>query len=104
LANETDRLGNLLGDDHDLAVFGDILAKDSLRLGDKDAELLSAFIERRRGELERDSMSLGCRFFAERPKDLMRRLEEYWKVWRRENTSGNEVLHKAATPVFCDGA
>ena len=83
LVDEADGMGNLLGDDHDLAVFRQLLTDDPDRFGDAgDREALLALIDRRRAELEQEAMLLGQRFFADRPRRFARRLKGYWKAWR----------------------
>jgi CHAD domain-containing protein len=87
LAGETDRMGDLLGDDHDLAVLRQMLTDDPDRFGDDgDRETLLALIDRRRAELEREAIRLGGRFFQDKPKQFARRLKGYWKAWRRAAT------------------
>jgi CHAD domain-containing protein len=85
LAHEADRMGELLGDDHDLAVLRQTLTDDPERFGDEgDREMLLALIDRRRAELTQEAMLLGGRFFQERPRDFARRLKGYWKAWRAQ--------------------
>ena len=85
LAKEADRMGDLLGDDHDLAVLRQMLTEDPERFGDEgDREVLSALIERRRAELEQEAMLLDQRFFQDSPRDFARRLKGYWKAWRAQ--------------------
>jgi CHAD domain-containing protein len=85
LANETDRMGELLGDDHDLVVLRHTVAGGPEPFGDEgDVEVLLALIDRRRTELEQEAMALGQRFFQDRPRDLGRLLKGYWKTWRAE--------------------
>src|SRR5262245_25641294 len=82
LANEADRMGDLLGDDHDLAALRQMLTDDPGRFGDEDdREVLLALIDRRRAELEQEAMLLGRRFFQDSPRDFARRLRGYWKTW-----------------------
>jgi CHAD domain-containing protein len=83
LVHEADRMGELLGDDHDLAVLRQMLTDDPGRFGDAgDTEVLLALIDRRRAELEQEAVLLGRRFFLDRPRDFARRLKGYWKAWR----------------------
>jgi hypothetical protein len=49
-----------------------------------EAEMLLALIDRRRAELEEESMLLGRRFFQDSPKEFTRRLKGYWKTWRSQ--------------------
>lgn len=80
LAEESHRLADLLGDDHDLAVLADLLAgspaitSDSATL-DRDAFL--ALVAERRAELQDEALALGRRVYAEKPKAYGRRLERY---------------------------
>src|SRR5262249_51225761 len=76
LAGEADKMGTLLGDDHDLAVLRQKLTDDPARPGDEgDAEMLLALIDRRRAELEQEAVGLGGRFFQDRPGDFARGLK-----------------------------
>jgi CHAD domain-containing protein len=85
LANEADRMGELLGDDHDLVVLRQTLTDDPGRFGaEGDVEVLLALIDRRRAELEQEATTLGQRFFQDRHRDFGRRLKGYWKTWRAE--------------------
>ncbi|HEY7428314.1 MAG TPA: CHAD domain-containing protein [Gemmataceae bacterium] len=85
LANEADQMGDLLGDDHDLAALRQMLTDDPGRFGDEgDGEVLLALIDRRRVELEREAMLLGRRFFQDSPRDFARRLKKLWKTWRAQ--------------------
>ena len=87
LAKEADRMGELLGDDHDLAMLRQKLTDDPGRFGDGDAEALVALIDRRRAELEQDARELGERFFQDKPKAFVRRLKGYWRAWRLQTKS-----------------
>jgi CHAD domain-containing protein len=83
-AHQADRLGELLGDDHDLAVLRQRLTQDPERFGDgKGIELLFALIDRRREELEEEANLLGHRLFQDSPKAFTRRLQGYWTSWRK---------------------
>ena len=63
LAKTIDRLGDLLGDDHDLAVLRREVARATLRdsAGRRPLEPLLARIDRRRQKLEHDAVTLGRR-------------------------------------------
>jgi CHAD domain-containing protein len=88
VAGEADRMGELLGDDHDLAVLRQTLTDDPERFGNgRDTELLLALIDRRRAELEEEFMPLGQRFFQDSPKRFAGRLKGYWKTSRARGES-----------------
>lgn len=85
LVNEAAHMGDLLGDDHDLAVLRQILTDEPARFGEPaDREVLLALIERRRADLERTAMLLADRYFQERPRTFVRRVKAYWNAWRAE--------------------
>ena len=89
LAGQADRLGELLGDDHDLAVLRQTLTQDLERFGDANGvELLLALVDRRREELEGEASLLGQRLFQDSPKAFARRLQGYWSVWREHKQPG----------------
>jgi len=78
-----DRLSDLLGDDHDLAVLRSTVLDDPEAFGtETDVQAFVALLDRRRAELQAEARPLGERLFAERPKQLARRLRRYWKTWR----------------------
>jgi CHAD domain-containing protein len=80
LADEADRMGELLGDDHDLTVLRQPLGGEPAG----DGETLLALIDRRRAELQGEALLLGGRFFQDRPRAFARRLKGYWKSWRSQ--------------------
>jgi CHAD domain-containing protein len=83
LADEADQMGDLLGDDHDLAVLRQKLTEDLERFGDAAGwEVLLGLLDRRRDELQQEALVLGQRFFQDKPRDFARRLKGYWKAWR----------------------
>jgi len=94
--NELDRLSDLLGDDHDLAVFRQTLLRETTsRFGTpEDIERLMGLMHQRRCQLQRDAYCLGGRILAEKPRQLVRRCEAYWSFWRDGGTAevGSEVL------------
>jgi len=78
-----DRLSDLLGDHHDLAIFEhrmddwETLRKDP-RLGD----LLRGAIKARQDKLLEEALPLGRRLFAEDADALQERWQLYWTQWR----------------------
>jgi CHAD domain-containing protein len=86
-------LGDLLGDEHDLSVLRATLMAESERFGDGAGRLLELAL-RQQAELRDRMWPLGVRLFAERPKALVQRYEQYWQAWRDE--SDRAALDKAA--------
>ena len=75
-ADEADRLGKLLGDDHDLAMLSDRL--DGVDAAPPvDVDDMKQLIAARRAELQTDAFELGHRLYAEKPKAFARRLGAY---------------------------
>lgn len=79
------RLADELGDDHDLAMMGQLLADEPALFGDEATrERLAALIEERRAELQAAAFANGRRLYAESPKALVKRIEAYWRIARAE--------------------
>jgi CHAD domain-containing protein len=83
LADKTHELGDLLGDDHDLAVLREQLNGGTLA-PDANVDAITPLIDRRREELQRSALERGEELFREKPKDFVTRLKAYWRQWRRE--------------------
>jgi CHAD domain-containing protein len=80
LADEAHRLSDLLGDDHDLVVFGEWLERGDAPLTAEQRQDLDGLIDERRGELQSESFALAERLLAEKPKRLIGRLRAYWEA------------------------
>jgi CHAD domain-containing protein len=80
-AKDLDRLSDLLGDDHDLAVL-----RRELRLVSApivaDLDAVVNLIDYRRAELQTEAFHIGERLYAETPKAFRRRLRDSWKAGR----------------------
>ena len=78
-AMTADRLGLVLGEDHDLAELVSLVgARPDLCPSPRERSLLSALAQQRRAELELAAEILGRRIYAEKPGSLTRRFAEYW--------------------------
>lgn len=74
-----ERLGNVLGDDHDLAELVALLRdRPDLCPDPRERSLLRALAAQRRSELQTAAEILGRRVFAEKPESLTGRFGEYW--------------------------
>jgi CHAD domain-containing protein len=75
LARRADALGEVLGEDHDLAVFGERVRTDSaLVLGRPARKTLLRLIARRRRQLRRRALRQGERIYRRRPKAFVARV------------------------------
>ncbi|BAC89021.1 CHAD domain-containing protein [Gloeobacter violaceus] len=82
-ATQAHQLADYLGDDHDLAVLYETVAKQiPVDYAAEGAWLLSD-IDRRRTELQRLAKPLGIKLYAETPGAFVRRLGAYWRAWQR---------------------
>jgi hypothetical protein len=76
-----DKLSDLLGIHHDLAVLLHAVDAEPARFGgDEDVATLREAIDSRRKEIEEKAASLGRQLLAERPRALVQRFARYWKT------------------------
>ena len=76
------QLGDLLGEEHDLAELLTLMASNPLICPDHDERtLMAALIQHRRSELQTGSMALGRRVYAESPSQFTDRFRSYWVIW-----------------------
>ena len=89
LAEELDQLGELLGQDHDLAVLRTTVLTEFPRAG-ATATLMA--LERRIGEvrsrMQARARPLAERIYLERSREFSRRLGGYWRAWQAEQSAG----------------
>jgi CHAD domain-containing protein len=78
---ELDRLSDLLGDDHDLAVLRDKLTHESTAVA-VDLDAVLKLIDHRRAELQTEAGHVGRRVYAEKPKAFRHRMRRAWKAGR----------------------
>jgi hypothetical protein len=81
LARRADELGELLGEEHDLAVFAERLRagnrrehRQTWRIGRRTRERLLKLIARRRRALRKRALRQGKRLYSEQPKRFTRRV------------------------------
>lgn len=90
--SEVKTLGDLLGEDHDLAVLEQVLTD---ALGDDTEqeliEVLRALMRQRSDKLRAQAYWLGRRIYAEKPKAFRKRIGRYWDTARDQR--------RKATPV-----
>jgi CHAD domain-containing protein len=76
------KLGDLLGDDHDLFVLDGFVARHFKRA--QNIAVFQELIRLRQQELRSGALKIGARFYRERPGHFCRRIGNYWKAWRKE--------------------
>lgn len=88
---QLDALGELLGDDHDLAVLRDHLDARYSSGGLREQTLeLEESIAARRSHLWEVAQRLGAQFYAEEPRAFIARLDTWWKAWRKKSSKKEE--------------
>lgn len=84
MAHELERLGELLGVDHDLAVLaGTVTGDPGICPDERERSLLLAAIGERRHRLQDAAFRIGDAVYGERRDDFVRRLGAYWRAGRR---------------------
>jgi CHAD domain-containing protein len=94
LATQAEELGDVLGEDHDLAVLCSILTKS--KGSNHQAEQmkqLAALIGRQRGKLQEGALPKAELLYRDRPKQFVHRLEAYWRKWIRHSEKRMAVSH-----------
>jgi len=82
----SDRLGDDLGDDHDLAVFAEKVLETPGEFGDADdARVLEGLIDQHRKQLQQTSLKRSSFLFAEDTDAFARRMHSYWRIWSRRS-------------------
>ncbi len=83
LLEQTHRLADLLGDDHDLAVLREraVKARGVFPTAATHRALI-ALIDRFRAGLQEKALRLGSHLYQERPATFTARLGEHWRAWR----------------------
>ena len=80
MALTLDRLGLLLGEDHDLAELLSLIhERPDMCPSPRERSLFSALVTQRRAELQLAAEILGRRIYAENPESLRSRFGEYWE-------------------------
>lgn len=86
MAITLDRVGELLGQDHDLAMLIQQLETDINLCPDPvERSLIAALANQRRADLQTAARILGRRVFAEEPESLTGRFDAYWEGREPEN-------------------
>ena len=79
--NDLDKLGELLGDDHDLFMLKQfVVGKFGHTPG---ANVFQKLISSRMKKLRSEALKLGRRFYPKKPGRFCRLIEKDWKKWRR---------------------
>lgn len=84
LAKELDTLGELLGDDHDLAILAETILENPQSCSDeRERWMLIALIHERRANLQVQAFRSGAALYSEAPDSFVDRIGAYWESGRR---------------------
>jgi CHAD domain-containing protein len=79
LTGKLDRLGDCLGEDHDLFMLDQFVAGQGVA---REAAGLNRRITARQKKLRAEALKLGAAVFSEPAAVVCRRLEQHWDAWR----------------------
>lgn len=86
--SEVDLLSKLLGQEHDCAVFREILESETERFGETDQfPVALAIAERYQEELRETSHALGLKIFSEKPARVTERFLTWFDLWHEPFTN-----------------
>jgi CHAD domain-containing protein len=78
LTHKLERLGALLGDEHDLMLLKQFVAEHAPAA---ESATLNPLIETRQNKLQRAALELGARLYAKAPATVCRQLSKDWRAW-----------------------
>ena len=91
MTGELDKLGEFLGDDHDLFMLLEgAEAHCAVDGSARELEALTALVEQRHEELRRAALALGARLYSNKPAAFCDQLEALWKAWRSRKKADEE--------------
>jgi CHAD domain-containing protein len=74
-------LSDHLGDEHDLAMLGDLAERRAAQVGRKADSALQKVIKKRRRKLCKRALAVGLPIYAEKPGHFQTRLLQYFQQW-----------------------
>ncbi|MGZ8900691.1 MAG: CHAD domain-containing protein [Limisphaerales bacterium] len=90
-----ERLGELLGDEHDLSMLRRTVVRESINQAlESEAGAILPLIELQRLRLRNTAFSESSPLFEEKPSDFYKRLHRDWNDWRKQK---NKASRRAAS-------
>jgi CHAD domain-containing protein len=84
-AHEFDRLGELLGNDHDFGVLAQLIESDERLIRNKPTkEKIVQGLHEQRAQLQEQIYPLATRLLAEKARLFVKRFRLHWKTWQAE--------------------
>lgn len=80
---------DILGDDHDLALFLSLLIKE--KPDEEECQLLKAIVNDKRAALQKSVLELGAKLYAETPRAFIRRIGKYWLAQEKPYTKMDNI-------------
>lgn len=82
-ADELDRLGDFLGQDHDLAVLQEQITSGKVKFNDEaEKGLLAALISYSRDQLQQKALLLGANFYQDSAENFILKINSYWENYQ----------------------
>jgi len=81
MSSELHKLSDHLGEEHDLAVLGELAHRSGRQLGRKADSTLQKLIDKRRRKMRKRALSVGLPIYAEKPGHFETRLRHYFREW-----------------------
>jgi len=99
--NEVHRLSEMLGYDHDLCILKELINSDPKLIENSRARrIISDTIDVEQIDLRIKIKLLGKKVFAEKARQLLKRLEQYWDVWEKEYTYTVYMMTNDESTIF----
>lgn len=81
MAAKLHKLSDHLGDEHDLAVLGELVQRRAPQMGRKAQSALQKQIDKRRRKMRKRALAVGLPIYAEKPGQFESRLRGYFRRW-----------------------
>ena len=78
---EVEDLSGLLGDEHDLTIFNQLLNNLEIAEKNKEVRVILNLIDQQKKHLHKKTKTLGLNIYAESPKNFSSRINTYWSNW-----------------------
>jgi CHAD domain-containing protein len=86
---EFGKFSDLLGNDHDLALFLSQLSSE--KPDEEEYQLLKAIINDKRAAIQQEVLELGAKLYAETPRVFIRRIGKYWLAQEKPYTAMDKI-------------
>lgn len=82
LRKEISKLSDITGKDHDYGMLMIQLEKSDFNITDNQKKQIIDLAQAQRVQLQKEAKPLGRKIYVDKPKTFIKRMEQYWKIWR----------------------